>query len=166
MRWHFFHRLPGVDVCFSISIQQADFDVGAEYQTLVEGDQGAGAVVFFVGRVRDNNLARAVAGLFLEHYPGMTEQVLEEILAQARQRWQLSAARIVHRVGDLAPGAQIVFVAAASPHRGDAFAAAEFMMDILKTSAPFWKKETTPEGDLWLDARETDQQAGERWLAR
>lgn len=148
---------------FSISIQEADFDVGAEYQALVEGDRSAGAVVFFVGRVRDNNLAQSVAGLFLEHYPGMTEQVLQAILVQAQERWQLSAARIVHRVGDLAPGAQIVFVAAASPHRGNAFAAAEFMMDILKTQAPFWKKETTAEGALWLDEREADQQASERW---
>ncbi len=163
---------------FSLAVQREDFDVGAEYQALLNDNSGAegqgaeglaaedlgiGGLVFFVGRVRDNNASKAVSGLFLEHYPGMTEQVLAELMAEAQRRWSLCGARIVHRIGQLSPGDQIVFVATASAHRAEAFAAAEFLMDSLKTRAPFWKKELTDGGEHWLDERAVDQKAAARW---
>ena len=146
-----------------ISIQTDDFDVGAEYNGLVSEDTVAGAVVTFVGRVRDMNLQRNVRGLYLEHYPGMTEKSLHEIARQAQSRWNIVRMRIIHRIGDLQLGDNIVFVGVSSMHRGDAFSAAEFLMDYLKTQAPFWKKELTSNGSVWLDAQAKDIAAANRW---
>lgn len=146
-----------------ISVQQVDFDVGAEYAALTEGNKAVGAAVIFVGCVRDLNLARSVQGLELEHYPGMTEKSLQEIADDAQQRWQILDLKIIHRVGVLAPGDQIVFVGVVSAHRQDAFSAAEFLMDYLKTRAPFWKKEKTAEGDVWVEVQAKDEQAAQRW---
>ena len=146
-----------------ISVQSEDFDVGDEYKDLVCGDTAAGAVAIFVGRVRELNLSRQVTGLQLEHYPGMTEKALQEIANQACARWQILRYRIIHRVGALSLGDQIVLVGVTSAHREDAFAAAEFLMDYLKTRAPFWKKELTQEGEHWVEAREKDTQAAKRW---
>lgn len=148
---------------FSVSVQQNDFDVGAEYQALLANDRQAGAVVFFVGRVRDMNLDQSVQALTLEHYPGMTEKSLEAIMNEARQRWQLVSARIVHRVGRLSLGDQIVYVGVTSSHREQAFAAAEFMMDFLKTRAPFWKKEEREHGSEWLESKILDEARAARW---
>ncbi len=149
---------------FSICVQQKDFDVGQEYSALIAGNAAAGAVVFFVGRVRDFNDGRLVAGLSLEHYPGMTEKILEQILTEAKLRWDLVSARIIHRVGELRLGDQIVFVGVTSAHREHAFQAAEFLMDFLKTRAPFWKKEITQEGkNVWVEAKNKDGEAAERW---
>jgi molybdopterin synthase catalytic subunit len=148
---------------FSIAIQTDDFDVGAEYARLIEHDKRAGAVVFFVGRVREMNQSRVVSGLSLEHYPGMTERVLEQIMESARARWDLISARIVHRVGALHLSDQIVFVGVTSQHREHAFQAAEFLMDFLKTQAPFWKKEITEQGEVWVDEHQKDKNASERW---
>lgn len=149
---------------FSINVQTNDFDVGQEYSALIAGDVAAGAVVFFVGRVRDLNNAISVTGLSLEHYPGMTEKILEQLLEEARQRWSLVSARIVHRVGDLQLGDQIVFVGVTSAHREHAFEAAEFLMDFLKTKAPFWKKEAGGDGvTRWIEANAKDQQRKMRW---
>ncbi|PSV28135.1 molybdopterin synthase catalytic subunit MoaE [Photobacterium sp. GB-210] len=145
-----------------ISVQFDDFSVADEYEKLAEGTE-AGAVVTFIGKVRDFNQGDAVTGLSLEHYPGMTEKSLQEIVDQAHQRWPLLKTRVIHRVGDLALGDQIVFVGVTSAHRGAAFEACEFIMDFLKTRAPFWKKEQTPEQSRWVDARETDTSAAERW---
>jgi molybdopterin synthase catalytic subunit len=147
---------------FSVAVQTQDFSIADEYSTLID-DKSIGAVVFFVGLVRDMNLARDVVQLRLEHYPGMTEKSLMQILDEARQRWQLQAARIVHRVGDLNLGDQIVYVGVASAHRSDAFLACEFLMDYLKTRAPFWKKELTSEGEIWLEAQVKDEEAAKRW---
>ena len=124
---------------------------------------GIGAVVSFVGYVRDFNDGHDVAGLFLEHYPGMTEKALAAILEEAGQRWPLLGVKVIHRVGQLPPGEPIVFVACASSHRQAAFNACEFIMDYLKTRAPFWKKETTPEGPRWVEGRHSDQEAAGRW---
>lgn len=148
---------------FSIAVQTQDFDVGCEYVELVAGDTTAGAVVFFVGRVRDTNHAREVKSMSLEHYPGMTENVLQQILNEAKRRWELIAARIVHRVGELHVGDQIVFVGVASAHREHAFQAAEFLMDFLKTQAPFWKKEITSQGVVWVEENVKDIDAIRRW---
>jgi molybdopterin synthase catalytic subunit len=147
----------------SVSVQQADFDVGAETAALSDGDFDVGAVASFVGLVRRTNDAAAVSAMTLEHYPGMTEKALEEIVAQAKQRWRLQAVRVIHRFGRLEPGERIVFVGVASAHRGEAFAACEFIMDYLKTRAPFWKLEETPEGARWVDARDSDDSAASRW---
>lgn len=146
-----------------VSVQEADFDVGTEIAALSAGDVDAGAVASFVGLVRQDKHAGAVAAMTLEHYPGMTEQALAEIVAQARQRWELRRVRVIHRFGKLLPGERIVFVGVSSAHRHDAFAACEFIMDYLKTQAPFWKKEETPAGARWVDARESDDRARERW---
>ncbi len=146
-----------------ISIQQNDFNVGDEYAALVANDTAAGAVVTFVGRVRDLNLAREVRGLQLEHYPGMTEKSLQEIVVQAQSRWKILRWRIIHRIGNLYLGDNIVFVGVSCSHREDAFHTAEFLMDYLKTRAPFWKKELTADGSVWLDSQEKDQQAMQRW---
>ena len=149
---------------FSIAVQTLDFDVGREYAELITDDTTAGAVVFFVGRVRDMNYAQAVKRMSLECYPGMTETVLQQILDEARERWELIAGRVVHRVGDLHAGEQIVFVGVSSAHREHAFQAAEFLMDFLKTRAPFWKKETNINGaEKWVDANANDQQRASRW---
>ena len=148
----------------SVSVQEADFDVGAEIAALSAGREGVGAVASFVGLVRADKSAMAdVAAMTLEHYPGMTETALEDIVKEARQRWEFFDVRVIHRVGRLLPGDRIVLVAVASAHRGEAFAACEFIMDYLKTRAPFWKKEETPEGGRWVDARESDDHAARRW---
>jgi molybdopterin synthase catalytic subunit len=146
-----------------ISVQFEDFSVADEYAKLAEGTD-AGAVVTFTGKVRDFNQGDTVTGLSLEHYPGMTEKSLEDIVEQARERWPLLQTRVIHRVGDLELGDQIVFVGVSSAHRGAAFQACEFIMDYLKTRAPFWKKEQTPEESRWVDARETDTSAADRWV--
>lgn len=149
---------------FSVTVQTEDFNVGREYDLLVESNTSIGAVVFFVGRVRDFNNGINVSALSLEHYPGMTEKVLWEIMEEARLRWPLSAARIVHRVGDLYLGDQIVFVGTASAHREHAFQSAEFLMDFLKTKAPFWKKEECENGKIkWIDATDLDAEKLKRW---
>lgn len=146
-----------------ISIQPEDFNPGHEYERL-EGNKSSGAIVTFTGTVRDMNLGDQVGGLFLEHYPGMTENALQAIIDEAMARWELQSVRVIHRIGQMYPGDRIVFVGVASAHRKEAFAACEFMMDYLKTRAPFWKKETTPDGDRWVDERESDQEAADRWL--
>jgi molybdopterin synthase catalytic subunit len=146
-----------------ISIQVEDFDVGAEYKALTEQDTAAGAVVTFVGRVRDMNLSRNVLGLHLEHYPGMTERSLQTIADEAKMRWSILRYKIIHRVGDLQLGDNIVFVGVTSAHREDAFHATEFLMDYLKTRAPFWKKELTTQGSVWVESQEKDAQDAKRW---
>jgi len=146
-----------------IRIQEADFDLTTEIKTLRKDDPRVGAVVTFVGTVRDMNDGSQVRGMTLEHYPGMTEKSLEEIILQARSRWDLYKTLVIHRVGPLLPEDQIVLVAVTSAHRGEAFAACEFIMDYLKTAAPFWKKEETPTGSKWVDARVTDDAAMARW---
>lgn len=143
----------------SVRIQEGDFDPTTELDALTAGRDDIGAVVSFTGLVRGGDVSEMV----LEHYPGMTEKALEKIEAEARERWPLQAVTIIHRVGPLAPAARIVFVATASPHRAAAFEAAEFLMDFLKTRAPFWKKEATAEGARWVDAREADDAAAARW---
>ncbi|ABE49531.1 molybdopterin synthase catalytic subunit MoaE [Methylobacillus flagellatus] len=147
----------------TVRVQEQDFDVGEEITRLRLQYPQAGAVVSFTGQVRDLNDGQSVASLKLEHYPGMTEKSLAAIVEQARKRWPIFDAVVIHRIGTLAPQAQIVLVVVASAHRGDAFAACEFIMDYLKTEAPFWKKEATPEGEKWLDSRESDQAARGRW---
>jgi molybdopterin synthase catalytic subunit len=147
----------------TVSVQEVDFDFKHEHALLVSGDKGVGAVVAFIGMVRDLNLAEDVVALELEHYPGMTEKSLLRIAEQAAQRWSLQAARIVHRVGKMYPGDQIVMVLTASAHRGDAYEANQFMMDYLKTEAPFWKKEWTPDGPRWIEARDSDEHAAAKW---
>lgn len=149
-----------------VTIQSADFDVGAELAALRSGDLGIGALASFVGTVRDRHGAAApaqVSEMELEHYPGMTEAAIEAMIDQAMQRFDIRAARVIHRVGVLQPGEQIVLVAVASAHRGQAFQACEFLMDYLKTQAPFWKKETTADGARWVDARVEDDAALARW---
>lgn len=146
-----------------IAVQTEDFDHTSLYQRLLSDTPEIGAIVTFTGLVRDLNLGDAVAGLFLEHYPGMTEKSLQAIVDEARQRWPLMRVELIHRVGQLAPADQIVYVGVSASHRGDAFAACEFIMDYLKTRAPFWKREATPEGDRWVDARDSDHQAATRW---
>ena len=148
----------------TVRVQAAAFDPGAQVNALHAANLGVGAVVSFVGYVRDFNDGRDVAGMFLEHYPGMTEKALSAIEAEALTRWPLKASLIIHRVGTLAPGAQIVLVATASESRHAAFEAASFLMDYLKTDAPFWKREDRSDGaSHWLDARETDTASRDRW---
>ena len=147
----------------TVRIQLSDFDVGREIAALRRGNPKIGAIASFVGVVRDVNDGGAVSEMTLEHYPGMTEKSIEEIIAQARGRWDVIDALVVHRVGKLAPTDQIVLVVVASSHRGDAFAACEFIMDYLKTRAPFWKKEQSAGTTRWVDARATDDIAAERW---
>lgn len=146
-----------------IRVQENDFDLSAEIAALRKGDPRVGAVVSFLGTVRDLNEGSQVKEMTLEHYPGMTEKALEEIVSQAKARWDIYQALVVHRVGPLRPEDQIVLVAVTSAHRGEAFAACEFIMDYLKTAAPFWKKEETPEGGRWVDARVSDDAAMARW---
>ncbi|THF67456.1 molybdopterin synthase catalytic subunit MoaE [Pseudothauera nasutitermitis] len=149
----------------SVSVQREDFDAGAEIAALSAGNAGVGAVASFVGLVRDAGHDQRVEAMTLEHYPGMTERALAEIVVEAEGRWRLLGTRVIHRHGRLLPGERIVFVGVASAHRGDAFAACEFIMDYLKTRAPFWKREETPEGARWVDARESDDEAAARWNA-
>lgn len=146
-----------------VSIQTADFDLSAEVAALREGDGGVGAVASFVGTVRGTNDGSTVHAMELEHYPGMTERAIESMIDAAFARFDIRGARVVHRVGPLLPGDQIVLVAVTSAHRGQAFEACEFLMDYLKTQAPFWKKERTPEGERWVDARVADDAALARW---
>lgn len=148
----------------SVSVQIEDFDVGAEIAALSADRTDIGAVATFTGLVRCANDGSAVSAMTLEHYPGMTELALEEIVGEASSRWQLDAVRVIHRYGRLEPGERIVFVGVGSAHRGEAFAACEFIMDYLKTRAPFWKKEETPDGARWVDARHTDDDAAARWV--
>ncbi|MBU6438377.1 MAG: molybdenum cofactor biosynthesis protein MoaE [Betaproteobacteria bacterium] len=148
----------------SVRIQQQDFDAGHELAALRAGRLDVGAVASFVGVCRDVNDGDTVRGMELEHYPGMTERAIEGMVAQARARWRVSEAVVIHRVGPIAPGEQIVFVAVASGHRGDAFEACAFLMDYLKTQAPFWKKERLADGSArWVDARASDDAALARW---
>lgn len=146
-----------------IRIQEADFDLTTEVAALRKGDLQVGAVVTFVGTVRDMNEGNQVTEMTLEHYPGMTEKALEDIISQAKARWEIRGTLVIHRIGPLLPEDQIVLVVVTSAHRGEAFAACEFIMDYLKTAAPFWKKEDTPEGSKWVDARVTDDVAMARW---
>ena len=146
-----------------VSIQTADFNLGDEIETLRKNDPRIGAVCSFVGTVRDRNDGRAVGSMELEHYPGMTEKAIEAMIDAAITRFDIFGARVVHRVGLLQPLDQVVMVAVTSAHRGESFKACEFLMDYLKTQAPFWKKEQTPEGARWVDARVTDDTALARW---
>ena len=154
----------------SVSVQSAAFDVAFETAELTKNAHGIGAVASFIGLVRDMHEADGassnVTAMTLEHYPGMTEQALEEIVTEAQQRWKLIAVRVIHRYGRLEPGEAIVLVIVASAHRGEAFAACEFIMDFLKTRAPFWKKEESPEGGRWVAARDEDESATARWMDR
>ena len=146
-----------------ISVQEADFDVGAEISALRAGNPQIGAVASFIGLVRDLNDGSQIAAMTLEHYPAMTHKALTAIMAEAETRWALLGCTVIHRVGALFPTDQIVLVAVASSHRADAFAACEFIMDYLKTQAPFWKKEQTPEGERWVESRNSDEAAAGRW---
>jgi len=147
----------------TVKVQQQDFDISAEIAAMRSGNPKIGAITSFVGVVRDINEGDAVSTMTLEHYPGMTEKSIAGIIDEARGRWEVLDALVIHRVGTLKPTDQIVLVIVASTHRGDAFAACEFIMDYLKTRAPFWKKEITPQGGRWVDARVTDDRAAERW---
>jgi molybdopterin synthase catalytic subunit len=147
----------------TVRVQQNDFDVGAELAALRGANPRVGAIASFVGVARDLNEGREVLQMTLEHYPGMTERALEDIVAQARQRWDIIDALIVHRIGNIAPLEQIVLVAVTSMHRHDAFEACRFLIDYLKTDAPFWKKERTPHGSHWVEARESDDEARATW---
>jgi len=149
-----------------VSVRQADFDLSAEVVALRAGDAGVGAVVAFVGTVREHSGGQSVSRMELEHYPGMTEAAIEAMIDAAAQRFDIRAARVVHRIGVLEPSDRIVLVAVSSAHRGQAFQACEFLMDYLKTQAPFWKKESTAEGSCWVDARSSDDAALERWGLR
>lgn len=146
-----------------IIVQNDDIDLQKEYFQVLNNEAVSGAVVTFTGLVRDFNDGRNVTGLALEHYPGMTERSLSEIAKEAAQRWELEAITVIHRVGKLKLGEQIVLVAIACKHRGDAFSACEFIMDFLKTRAPFWKKETTDDGDIWVEAKVSDEQKASTW---
>ena len=146
-----------------VSVRHADFDLSAEVAALRAGDGGVGAVVAFVGTVRDHSSGQDISRMELEHYPGMTEAAIETMIDAAHQRFDIRATRVVHRIGVLRPADQIVLVAVTSAHRGQAFQACEFLMDYLKTQAPFWKKEGTAEGARWVDARSSDDAALQRW---
>jgi molybdopterin synthase catalytic subunit len=147
-----------------IAVQTAEFDLAAEVASLYRDNPAVGAVATFLGLVRDVNDGDGVHTLTLEHYPGMTEKSLERIAREALARWDLIDVTVIHRIGEMRPTEPIVMVAVASGHRGEAFAACEFIMDYLKTRAPFWKKEVTPDGERWVEARESDNHAAERWV--
>jgi molybdopterin synthase catalytic subunit len=147
----------------SVRVQAGDFDVGEEIARLRARDRSVGAVASFIGTVRDVNDAASITELTLEHYPGMTEPALEAIVDDARQRFDIADALVIHRVGTLLPGDQIVLVVVSSAHRGMAFDACAFIMDMLKTRAPFWKKERLPDGERWVEARASDDEAAARW---
>jgi molybdopterin synthase catalytic subunit len=144
-------------------VQSEDFDAGAEIARMRRGNPKIGGIAAFIGVVRDMNEGDPVAAMTLEHYPGMTERSIEAIVAEARARWEILDALVIHRIGALAPTDQIVLVVVAAAHRGDAFAACEFLMDYLKTRAPFWKQERTPAGSRWVEARTSDDDAAARW---
>jgi molybdopterin synthase catalytic subunit len=146
-----------------IRVQEEDFDVAAEMAALSQGNHAIGGIALFIGLVRDFADGETVSAMTLEHYPGMTEKMLAEIEAEAKARWPLEASLIIHRYGRMTPGDRIVLVATASPHRGAAFESCQFLMDWLKTKAPFWKKEDTAAGARWVDARESDDEAARRW---
>jgi len=146
-----------------VRIQSADFDSGAEIANLRRNNPAIGAIASFIGLVRDVNAGDRVSELTLEHYPGMTEKALDKIVAEAKSRWDVIDMLVVHRVGMLRPTDQIVLVVVAGAHRGEAFAACEFLMDYLKTQAPFWKKERTPDGSRWVEARSSDEATAKRW---
>lgn len=146
-----------------IAIQTADFNLSDEVNLLENQNLEDGAVVTFSGRVRNNNLGKSVSGLFLEHYPGMTEKSLEKIIEQAQQQWNLGRITVIHRIGQLMVGEQIVFVGVTSKHRQDAFAACEFIMDFLKVKAPFWKKELSEGVETWLEAKQSDEEKAQQW---
>ncbi|WP_404367588.1 molybdenum cofactor biosynthesis protein MoaE [Marinobacter sp.] len=146
-----------------VTVQEADFDQALEYRLLRDSGTCTGAIATFTGLVRDFGDQAGVEGLYLEHYPGMTEKVIEDLVTDASKRWDIGAARIVHRVGHLRLGDQIVFVGISSSHRSDAFAACEFIMDALKTSAPFWKKEITSEGEHWVEQKASDRERSSQW---
>jgi molybdopterin synthase catalytic subunit len=150
----------------AVRVQTADFDANAEIAALRLSNPGIGAVVTFLGAVRDLNGGLTVSEMELEHYPGMTEKALEDIVAQARSRWDIVDALVIHRVGRMLPLEQIVLVAVAAAHRGEAFRACEFIIDYLKMEAPFWKKEQTPEGARWVDARVADDEALQKWKGK
>ncbi|PWI34254.1 molybdopterin synthase catalytic subunit MoaE [Vibrio albus] len=150
---------------YRVQVSREDFSVGKEYEQLATGSE-AGAVVTFVGKVRDMNLGDDIVSLSLEHYPGMTEKVLGDICKQAAERWSLCDVRVIHRIGEIQAGEQIVFVGVTSAHRSDSFSACEFIMDFLKTNAPFWKKEITTESTRWVESKQSDHQATDRWLSR
>lgn len=149
-----------------VRIQTDDFDLSHEVAELRAGNAGVGGIVTFVGTVRDLNEGAAVAEMELEHYPGMTEQSIQAIIDQAKARWPIHGALVIHRVGPLKPMDQIVLVAVTAPHRGEAFSACEFIIDYLKTEAPFWKKEQTPDGARWVDARSSDDAALQKWAVQ
>ena len=146
-----------------VRIQQEDFDAGAEMARLRAERADVGAVASFIGVVRDSNDGASVTAMSLEHYPGMTEKSIQAIIDEARARWKIFDAMVIHRIGELKPRDQIVLVAVTGSHRGEAFAACEFIMDFLKMRAPFWKKEQTPDGARWVDARVSDDAAAARW---
>ena len=146
-----------------VRIQPEDFDAGRELEALTGGRRDVGAVASFIGLVRDSNDGHDIRAMTLEHYPGMTEKALTEICRAAHARWNILETLVIHRVGALAPGDRIVLVGVSSGHRGEAFQACEFIMDYLKTRAPFWKKESTPQGEKWVDARDSDDVAAQRW---
>ena len=157
-------RSPGVEVAaLSVIVQPESFDPGELQQQLLGSEAVEGAVASFTGYARCSNDGRGVDSLFIEHYPGMTEQSIETTLEQAAARWPVLAAGVVHRIGDLKPGDPIVWVGVSSAHRAAAFSACEFIMDYLKTRAPFWKKESGPEGESWVAARDTDAARARRW---
>lgn len=147
----------------TVRVQTGDFDIGAEIAAMRRGNPKVGAVASFIGVVRDLNEGDRVAEMTLEHYPGMTEKALEGIVAEAKRRWNVMDVLVVHRVGELKPTDQLVLVVVTGAHRGEAFAACEFIMDYLKTRAPFWKKEDTARGTRWVEARTSDDEAAERW---
>jgi len=149
----------------TVRVQTEDFDISAEIAALRRGNPKIGAIASFIGVVRDVNDGDAVTEMALEHYPGMTEKSIEDIIGQARARWNVLDALVIHRIGTLKPLDQIVLVIVTGGHRGDAFAACEFIMDYLKTRAPFWKKEQTAQGARWVDARATDDDSAARWSA-
>lgn len=167
MKWPFSLLLLAVNMTQSnngeISIQTADFSLADEVALLELDNAIDGAVVTFTGRVRNQNEGKAVTSLTLEHYPGMTEKSLAKIIIQAKERWRIGRVKVIHRVGELFIGDQIVFVGVTSKHRQDAFAANEFIMDYLKVQAPFWKKEASVEGVNWLDAKTTDENKAAKW---
>lgn len=146
-----------------VRIQQEPFDTAAEIRQLIEADQAMGAVVNFVGVMRNMNEGDAVSEMTLEHYPGMTENALQEIIKEARERWQLGGVTVIHRVGQLRPSDEIVLVAVTAEHRGEAFDGCEYIIDFLKTRAPFWKKEKTARGERWVDERQSDIAAVQQW---
>ncbi|WP_371876083.1 molybdopterin synthase catalytic subunit MoaE [Pleionea sp. CnH1-48] len=149
-----------------ILVDEKLFDIAAETDALYQDNPTDGAVVTFIGLVRDFNQGKNIKQLTLEHYPAMTQKVLADIVEQANQQWSLGRVRVIHRVGDLAINDPIVFVGVSAMHRADAFMAAQFIMDLLKTQAPFWKKEQSKEGEHWVEARASDQTAAQKWLAK